>query len=64
MESGLFMPMVKQCMQFVNWAWNNVSEYRIINCWQKYRILSNFENRLKRINRKNRYKIGFVTLRL
>ena len=64
MESGLVMPMVKQCMQLVNLAWNNVSEDSIINCWQKCRILSNLESRFKRINSKNIYKIGFITLRL
>jgi hypothetical protein len=42
-ESGLIMPNVKQCMQFVNRAWYRVSENSIINCWGKCRILSNFE---------------------
>ena len=54
------MPMVKECMQLVNWAWNNVGEDLLI----VGKNVSNFESRFKRINSKNRYKIGSITLRL
>ena len=47
----LIMPNVKQCMQLVNRAWNKASDDSIINCWQKCRILSNFE-RIKEVDLK------------
>ena len=42
MESVLIMPNIKQCMQLVNRAWYKVSDNSIINCWEKCKILSNF----------------------